>query len=280
MKVLVTGDSGHIGRQLVSSLKKRGFEVVGLDLKHDTTDYETVDFDLTKPGLPRVPDIGAIFHLAADTEGTDSDRCFKINVKGTEKMLDLARKNKAIFVYASTGGIYGFNDKPFKETDKANPDGVYAKTKTQAEELCKKYSTYFPVIILRYFFPYGTGDDRRLVNRLIKKIQISETVELNACGKPIINPIAMSDAMEATIRSMSLQGFNILNVGGKDNVSILNIVKLIEKELGKKAKIIYNDKKVSNLVGDITKTKKILGFEPRTDIKTGIRELVKQSQES
>ena len=278
MKVLVTGDSGYIGRQLASSLKKKGFEVVGLDMRHDKPGYETIDFNLTKPGFPRVSNISAIFHLAADTECSDAERAFNINVKGTEKMLDLAKKNNAVFIYASTGGVYGFGSRPFKETDKTKPDNAYTKTKVQAEEMCKKYSYHFPVTILRYFFPYGAGDDRRLVNRLVKKITTGETVELNIEGRPVINPVAMQDAIDVTIKSMCLQGFNILNIGGKENTSILELVRLIEKETKHKAKIIYNGKKIGDLVGDIAKAKKILGYEPKISLKNGIKELCRNAQ--
>jgi len=276
MKVLVTGDNGYIGRQLASSLKKRGFEVVGLDLKHGKTDYETVDFDLTKQGLPKVSGIGTIFHLAADTECTDAERAFRINVKGTEKMLELAKRENAAFVYASTGGVYGFGNTPFKETDKTKPDNTYTKTKIQAEELCKKYSQHFPVTVLRYFFPYGQGDDRRLMNRLIKNVQTGETIELNIGGKPVINPVAMPDAIEATIISMNLQGFNIINVGGRENASILDIVRIIEKESKMKAKTAYNAKNVGDLVGDITKAEKLLKFKTKTSLRDGIKELIRQ----
>lgn len=277
MKVLVTGDSGYIGKQLAASLMKKGFEVVGLDLRHASAGYQAVDFDLTKPGIPNISGLSAIFHLAADTECPDEEHAFRINVKGTEKMLDLAKRNKATFVYVSTGGVYGFKDTPARETDKPKPDSTYTKTKYQAETLCKKYSKDFPVVILRYFFPYSASDDnRRLMNRLIHKIKNGETVELNEGGKPVINPIAMQDAIDATIKAISCQSFDIFNIGGNEKVSILDIVRIIEKGLGIPAKMTYNGKSVSNMIGDISKAKTKLKFSPKTGIKEGIREIIKQ----
>lgn len=278
MKLLVTGDNGYIGSQLAETLRKRGFKVVGLDIKHDSKDYETIDFDLTKPGLPDVSDIDVIFHLAADTECKNEDLAFKINVKGTEKMLDLAKKNKSFFIYTSTGGVYGFGDNPFKESDYPKPNNVYTKTKIRAEELCREYSAHFSVCILRYFFPYGPGGDKRLINRLVKKVQICETIELNIGGKPVINPIAMPDAIDATIRSIDLEGFNILNIGGREQVSILGIINMIENELGQKAKISYNNKNFENLVGDISKASRMLKFDPKIDLKRGIKDLISKTK--
>ena len=276
MKVLVTGDNGYIGRKLAISLAKKGFEVTGLDIRHDHADYETVDFDLTGPNMPNITGLSAIFHLAADTECKDEERAFRINVKGTEKMLDLAKRNKSTFIYVSTGGIYGFREAASKESDKPNPENYYAKTKQQAEELCRKYSKDFPVVILRYFFPYSASDDnRRLMNRLIFKIKNDEPVELNEGGKPTINPIAMKDAIDATIKAMNCTGFDIFNISGPDSITILDIVRMIEKELGTKAKISYNGKSVGNMIGDMTKAKSKLKFSPKTGIKEGIREIIK-----
>lgn len=278
MKLLVTGDNGYIGSHLAAALSKSGFEVVGLDLRHGAADYETVDFDLTKPGLPEISGIDAVFHLAADTECKNSDLAFNINVKGTEKMLGLAKKSKSVFVYTSTGGVYGFGKKPFKESDEPKPENVYTKTKIQAEALCRKYSAHFPVCILRYFFPYGPGSGIRLVNRLVKKIQARETIELNIGGKPVINPVAMPDAIKATIRSMDLKGFNILNIGGREQVSILDIINMIENELDKEAKTRYNNKNVGNLVGDISKASEMIKFEPKIGLKQGIRDLISKAR--
>lgn len=278
MKFLVTGDNGYIGRHLAAALRKNGFKVVGLDLRHDAADYETIDFDLTKPGLPKISDIDAIFHLAADTECKNDDTAFNINVKGTEKMLGLAKKNRSVFIYTSTGGVYGFGKKPFKESDEPKPENVYAKTKIQAEGLCRKYSVHFPVCILRYFFPYGPGSDIRLVNRLVKKIQTGDTIEINIDGKPIINPVAMQDAINATVKSIGLEGFNIINIGGREQASVLDIINMIEGELGQKAKISCNNKNVGNLVGDISKASEILEFKPKISLKHGIIDLISKTK--
>ncbi len=271
--VLVTGDMGFIGRHLVSELKKN-FSIIGLGRKHEDTDYDTIDFDITSG----VPDVKAdhIVHLAADVRCDEREKAFGVNVVGTHNMLELAKRNNVkSFVFASTSSVYGFGEKTFKETDKPLPHDIYSQTKYEGELLCKKYSEFFPVAVLRYFFPYGASQKKdRLINRLIDRVKTNQTIELNVDGKPVINPVAMSDAVAATMSSMKLESnFEIINVGGVENVSILEIVKLIEKYTGKSASIKYTKKEVSNMIGDITKAKEILAFQPKVKIEKGIEEL-------
>lgn len=277
MRILVTGDNGFIGSHLANTLKKDGHEVIGLDLKHGQKDYQTVDFDITKP-MTHLSNADVIFHLAADVECKNKRQGYKINVEGTKNILEIA-KNLSVksFIYISTGGVYGFGDKPFKETDKVAPHNFYSMTKYKAELLSKAYSKYFPVVVIRYFFPYSSDGNTRLINRLVNQIRNSEMIELNASGKPIINPIYIDDAIEATIKLMKPQkNFNIFNIGGAENTGILDIIRIIEKELGIKANIRFNKKKIGNMIGDVTKAKKLLKFKPKTGIKQGIK-LVCQS---
>lgn len=277
--VLVTGDNGLVGSHVTSALKKK-MRVIGLSRRHEKSmDYETVDFDLASAAEPPISGVDIVIHLAADTECKDEKSAFATNVAGTEKMLELAKRNNVeSFVYASTGGVYGFGKKAFKETAKPKHHNIYSKTKYSAELLCKQYSRYFPVVILRYFFPYGYTDKNRLINRLVNKIRDSDVVEINTGGRPVINPIAVRDAAQATIKSIKpLSDYNIFNIGGSEKVSILEIVNLIEKELNTKAKITYNNNKAGNLLGDITKAAKLLKFEPKISLKQGIKDLAKKT---
>jgi len=279
-KVLITGDNGFVGSHLANALQKgKGFEVVGLSIKHKPNlSYKTIDFDLAQPRFPPISDIDIVLHLAADVECQNKEAAYKVNVGGTKKLLELSKKNEIkSFVYASTGSVYGFREAAFKETDPPSPQGTYAKTKYQAELLCKQYSKYFPVTILRYFYPYGKlYDDRRLINRLISNVKSAKLIELNINAKPVINPINISDAVDITVKAAEpVSQFEIFNIAGKERVSILQLIKIIEKQLKIKAKIKYNNKEVGNIIGETTKTEKIFRFEPRVSLEEGISELVR-----
>lgn len=276
--VLVTGDTGLVGSHVISALKKRA-TVIGLSRRHkESQDYETINFDLAKDGPLHISNVDAIFHLAADTACDDAKSAFATNVRGTQKMLELAKTNHVeSFVYASTGGIYGFGKKPFKESDKPKPSNTYTKTKYSAELLCKHYSRHMPVVVLRYFYPYGPTERNRLINRLVNKIRHGDTIELNTAGAPVINPIAVHDAAMATIKSAKpLSNYNVFNIGGMEKVSILQLVRIIERQMGKEAILKYNNLKIGNMVGDITKAEKAIKFKPRIPLQRGIKEIIEK----
>ena len=277
--VLVTGDNGLVGCHVVSALKKK-VRVIGLSRTHEKNlDYETIDFDLTKDVTPSISDIDTIIHLAADTECKDEKSAFKTNVIGTEKILKLAKRNNVkSFIYASTGGIYGFKENKLKETDKPNPHNTYSETKYIGECLCKEYAKYFPITILRYFFPYGAASNNlRLINRLIAKVKNGEAIELNVYGKPIINPVFIEDVVDATIKAIKTKSnFNIFNISGDEEVTILQLVKIVESVLHTTANIVFNNNVSKNMIGDNSKAKKILGWKPKTRLEDGIKKLVKQ----
>ena len=131
--------------------------------------------------------------------------------------------------------------------------------------------------MLRYFFPYGQTDKNRLINRLINKIKNNEIVELNVDGKPIINPVTVQDAAKVTIATMKpLSEYNVFNIGGSETVSILQLMKIIEEQLGMKARITYNNHKIENMVGDITKAKELLSFKPEITLERGIEDILKE----
>jgi nucleoside-diphosphate-sugar epimerase len=112
---------------------------------------------------------------------------------------------------------------------------------------------------------------------LINKIKNKDVIELNVDGKPIINPITLSDAAEATVKAIkTTPKFNIFNIGGSEQASILQIVNIIEKQTGKKVKIKYNNNKIEDMVVDITKMKEILRFKPKINLEEGIREMIER----
>ncbi len=273
--ILVTGDRGFIGRHLVPVLKK-SYNVIGLSKKHDNVDYRTVDFDISH-GVPDISGIDYVIHLAADIKCESEENAIATNVVGTRNLLELAKKNNTKnFIFASTSGVYGYSDKVFKETDEANPMGTYQRTKYQAEQVCKEYSKFFPVNVLRISFPYGTSiDNKRLMNRLMHNVETGHVIKLNKDNKPVINPVYIEDLVEFFLLSLKHKnGFEIVNIGGKDNTSILDIIQIIERKSGHKAKIEYNSNEVNDLLVDITKSKKIFGYEPKIEMETGIERVI------
>lgn len=286
-RILITGVEGFIGQNLANKLKKK-FEVIGLDLKADKKDYEIIVHNLASAKSIEInKKIDVIVHLAALTNPAFCEQnkniAQRINVKGTKKLLNFAKQRGVRkFVFASSGGVYGFKNRMLSEKSKTKPFNVYTRTKCEAEKLAKQYSKYFQVIILRYFFPYGPFSNKdQLINRLINNIKQGKAVTLNKNGAPKINPIHINDLVKATILACKTnRKFEIINIAGKEILSIKEIAQIIGEQLRKNPKFSLTNKKIENMMGDTRKAQRVLGFTPRIRFRKGIKRiLLKEDKE-
>lgn len=245
--------------------------------------YKSIQCDL---GCDPIPDfqVDAIVHLASmnykDCE-EDPIGAVKTNVLGTLKLLESAKKNSVKkFVFISTG-ICGFSDQIIKEDCVPNHTTMYWLTKYLAEKLCFNHSESMSICVLRYFYPYGPGtDSQRMIAGIINKINSGEKVDLKKDGKPITNPIYISDLIEITRLAMEHEGrpFEIFNVAGEDKASIEQIANITGLELGKtpEFKMIHAEEK--NMIADISRVKNVLGYRYKYPLKVGIKETVASLQ--
>ena len=174
MKYIVTGGAGFIGSYIIKKLVARGDSVTVIDNLNTGKEknLESVrnkivflkDSVLNMSLLEKeTRNVDGIFHQAALASVQDSfskrDEYYDVNVKGTENILKLAKKNNFKVVYASSSSVYGNPEQiPIKESDAKNPINPYAETKLKKEELSIKYSEIgVKVIGLRYFNVFGKG---------------------------------------------------------------------------------------------------------------------------
>ena len=180
------------------------------------------------------------------------------------------------FIYASTGGVYGYSKDKLTEDSPVSPNDFHDITKYNSEMLVNYYSQYFSTTILRYFFPYGPGQTNRLIPSLINKIKAGEPITIYNDGRnPKINPIYISDAVELTKRSILLSGENTVNIAGTEVISILELSKLIGLLIGKNVKFKYAvEKRITDMIGDITKSLSLLGYTPTISLEKGLKRTI------
>jgi len=306
MKVLVTGACGFIGINLCKKLIAENKEVVGID--NFSGDYSKnqyaknreflecnkkalfVEGDiLDKEKILSFSDTGIthIVHLAAKTGVRDSvlhpKRYIETNIIGTQNILDLAIKDKIkSVVLASTSSVYGKNKTPFNESMSFNtPLSPYAATKIGMESLAYSYYSIFnlPVTVLRFFTVYGPmGRPDMAVYKFSKLINEGKPIDVFGDGSAKRDFTYVDDVVNGVISSMSLnKGFNVFNIGCSKKVTVSGLIKLIEKNLGKKAKINYIDSKPEDAhetLANISKAKKIIGYVPKIELDEGIKRFV------
>jgi UDP-glucose 4-epimerase len=284
-KLLVTGATGFIGRRLVRLLQKRHemFPLVkGIPSKGDFPGVQWIVQDLTLPlEYSRLPQhVDAIFHLAQSRlykqfpEGAKD--IFDINVNSTFELLEYARKTGVeCFVFASSGGMYGYSYEKFVETDPVNPLNFYLSSKHTAEVLIANYRQFFKTVVFRFFFVYGPGQKGMLIPTLMTKVEKGESIIIEGIPGVKINPIYVDDAIRVFEPALCLPTSDLFNVAGDENVTIADLVNLIEKVLGKKAIVNHTDSgPQGDLIGDNTRMKKVLGVYPRTSLLEGLDRLL------
>jgi nucleoside-diphosphate-sugar epimerase len=238
--------------------------------------------DLTRPlfyaGLPKNLDV--IIHLAQSKsyklfpEGAKD--IFDVNIQSTFRLLEYAREaGVKCFILASSGGMYGYSYEKFVETDPVSPLNFYLSSKHTAELMTANYKQFFRTVVFRFFFVYGPGQQNMLIPNLLKKVLDGETIIIEGNPGLRINPIYVEDAMRVFKPALHLQTSDLFNVAGDENVTITDLVKLIEKVSGKNAIIKYLSRDPQgDLIGDNTRMKEVLGVYPRTSLLEGLSNML------
>lgn len=203
---------------------------------------------------------------------------FKVNTVSTLELLEFGRKQKIKkFIYFSTGGVYGYGPKKFREQDLPRSKNFYEGTKIAAESLIWQYRSFFSCIIVRPCFPFGPGmAPQRLFAKLIRNIASGAPITIKNNGNPRINPIYISDLINVIERLLNFNESVILNIGGEKVYSIENITSKIGQIMGKKPQLKYIKESPANqnLVCDISLAKSLIDFQPAVSLNEGLRKTI------
>jgi UDP-glucuronate 4-epimerase len=191
-------------------------------------------------------------------------------------------------IYASSSSVYGLNKKaPFNEKDRAdNPASLYGATKKMNEQMAFTYAHLFNVHSsgLRFFTVYGEwGRPDMALFIFTKKILLGEPIYLFNNGNMKRDFTFVIDIAKGVVNLLEKvpsdnQLAEIYNIGNNNPICLHTIIKTLEQELGKKAKIEYLPMQagdISETWADISKLKNAIGFYPNTDISVGIKKFVK-----
>ncbi len=247
-----------------------------------------------------------IIHLAAQAGvrySIEKPRVYlDSNIIGTYNIIELAKKvNVKHLLIASSSSVYGANKKlPFKEIDKTETQlSIYAATKKSTESMAHAYSNIWkiPITMLRFFTVYGPwGRPDMALFKFTKGIINKKKIDIYNRGKMYRDFTYIDDIVDGIyklinkapnlkqlgkIKNDSLSPvapFRILNIGNTHKVYLLNFINVLEKELGAKAIRNYmpmqkGDVKIT--LSDTTLLKKITGYNPKTNYRTGIKKFLK-----
>jgi UDP-glucuronate 4-epimerase len=246
-----------------------------------------------------------VIHLAAQAGVRYSlknpDVYLETNILGTFNIIKIAKKIKVKhLIIGSSSSVYGANKKiPFQEIDKTDHQvSFYAATKKSTESLAHSYSSLWrlPVTMLRFFTVYGPwGRPDMAYFKFTKKILTGKKIDIYNKGKMFRDYTYIDDIVDGiykllnkapTINSKKkfkndslspVAPFRILNIGNTKKISLLDFINTLEKELNKKIKRHYMPMQkgdVHSTLSDSSLLKRITGYNPRTNYKTGIKNFI------
>ena len=306
--VLVTGAAGFIGFHLSYKLLDAGFHVVGVDnfnpyydvnlkkarlnrlLPHKHFQFFEVDIaDLkSMEDVFRSNNITHICNLAAQAgvrySLKDPFSYQKSNLEGFVNLLELARHAEvANFVYASSSSVYGKNKKiPYSVEDRVdNPISLYAATKKANELMAHSYSHLYgiPCTGLRYFTVYGPwGRPDMALFLFTDAILHNRPINVFNHGNMRRDFTYIDDIVSGTVSAIKRpSAYEIFNLGNSSSTSLLDFIKTIEDELGIEAEknmLPMQPGDVAETSADIERSREMLGFEPKTPLRKGIKNFI------
>ncbi len=284
-RILITGATGFIGSHLIKLVQGRDEIIILSRRRPDTllgSGIAWLGGDLSERlDFSKLPDkVDVVIHLAQSRFYRQfperADDIFDVNVQGTFRLLEYARHAKAeSFLFASTGGVYGYGPKRFLETDLVNPSNFYGISKLVGEFLLRGYGPFFRTVIFRFFFVYGPGEEKMLIPSLLEKVRRGETITIEGNEGLRINPIYVGDAIRVFDAALHKSVAGVFNVAGDEAVTIRELVGLVEEMVAKKACIQHTkDQGQGDLVGDNTRMKELLNVLPETPLREGLRKMV------
>jgi len=301
----VTGAAGFIASRVAEYLINDGHTVVGIDNLNDAYDVRMKEYRLGNlqalPGFTfHKLDISeksiveqfakdkfdAVINLAARAGVRTSVEnpwvYLESNVTGTLNMLELCRATGTKkFLLASTSSIYGA-DPPYPTPETASSDRPlqpYAASKKGAEALAHAYHYLYDidVSVVRYFTVYGpAGRPDLALFRFTQWINEGRPVQIYGDGEQSRGFTYLDDIARGTILALNPLGYEIINLGGHEVITINDLVTLIEDVIGKKATLEYGPAVLADMRSnwaDVSKAKELLGWEPQVNLREGVKRL-------
>jgi UDP-glucuronate decarboxylase len=302
--VLVTGGAGFIGSHLCLRLFDEGHHVLCLDnfftgrLENFGGRYQELvlsgRFEFVRHDViePITLEVDRIYHLACPASPVHYQynpvKTIKTNVLGTYHMLGLAKRVNARMLQASTSEVYGdpqVHPQPETYWGHVNPIGVrscYDEGKRVAETLMMDYHRQHKLAIrlARIFNTYGPNmavNDGRVISNFICQALRGEPITIYGKGEQTRSFCYVTDLVDGLVRLMNSDTVEPVNLGNDREVSMLELVKTVEKLVGRPLKIEYRPLPPDDPARrrpDLTRARTLLGYEPRVSLEDGVRQTI------
>ena len=297
MRILVTGGAGFIGSHVSRLLLDQGHQVNIIDsliTGHRNAINAGANFiegdirDETKI-LQALRNVDAVIHMAGliivPESVKDPIKYTENNIGGSISLLEAMRKsNVKKIIFSSSACVYGTPQTlPIKEDAPLHPDNPYGATKAAVESFLQAYHVNFGFdsIILRYFNPYGPGEDHEpethAVPNFIKAALNKKPIPLYWKGEQVRDFIYIDDLAQAHIDVLKVSGYQVFNIGTEKGVKVKDVLDLIFQIIGYKVPTEDLGKRpgdVSANYASSEKINKVAGWKAKVDLKEGLQRTI------
>jgi dTDP-glucose 4,6-dehydratase len=298
-RVLITGAAGFLGSHLCDRFIKEGFHVLAMDnlitgdlknIEHlfSLEQFEFYHHDITK-FIHISGELDYILHFASPASPIDylkiPIQTLKVGAMGTHNCLGLAKAKKARILVASTSEVYGDpmvhpqSEEYWGNVNPVGPRGVYDEAKRYMESITMAYHSFHQVEtrIIRIFNTYGPRmrlNDGRALPAFIGQALRGEDLTVFGDGSQTRSFCYVADLIEGIYRLLMSDYHLPVNVGNPDEISLKDFAEEVIALTGTAQKIIYKPLPVDDpkqRQPDISKAKKILGWQPQVNRKEGLK---------
>jgi len=288
MKIIITGAGSFVAYHLTIKLLEKGHEILGIDkqrnknieelLAFSNFTFQRVDIAENHNLSQLCENVDVVYHLAA----ISSERlcrenpvlAVRVNVLGTLNMLEIAKKNNALFIFSSSGSVYPDSKHPKKEQEAAFTDKFYGTSKLIAEKYCALYHENFnlPFVILRFSRIYGPRMTRNPVYDMVSGLARKQPIKLYESLFSNYDFIYVEDVVKAFHQVLCGKWKNkIVNVSSNEAVRLQKIYDILMEISGSKLPVkVVVDKKSKDILDN--EMAKKLGFKTDYSLEEGLRE--------
>jgi nucleoside-diphosphate-sugar epimerase len=312
-RYLVTGAAGFIASRVSGMLLELGHSVVGVDNLNDAYDVRMKSYRLNQLkkhsnflfiqldisdkepvlDLKQYGPFDAVINLAARAGVRTSIEnpwvYLETNSTGTLNLLELCRQEDIKkFILASTSSVYG-EDAPLptpETADSSLPLQPYAASKLGAEVMAHSYHFLYgiDVTVVRYFTVYGpAGRPDMVMFRFAQWIMEGKPLKLNGDGTQTRGFTYVDDIARGTIQALKPVGYEIVNLGGHQSISINDLISIMEEYIDKKAVIEYQPFHKADMRAnhaDVSKAGSLLNWEPAISLEQGVHMMIDWHKEN
>lgn len=289
-KVLLTGVTGLIGKEIIAPLKEMGYEISALTIDENNPDNgvnwikcNLFDEESVKKAFETVKPTHLMnFAWATTGDYLSSDINLEFVKAGVNLLKYFKQNGGKRAVYVGTCFEYKFKDEPLKEYDAVNPQTLYATSKNALREIAESFCKINQISFGygRIFYVYGHGEnEKRLTAHLIKTLQEDKEVTIN-CGRLVKDYMYTKDIAGGFAAFLDSNVEGIVNMATGKGISLRDYSTYIAKRLGKEKYLIIKEEETNQperIVGDNTRLTQEVGYKIKYTFEQAIEEILSNS---